>query len=107
MDFTNGNTIFLNEPVSAFIHAHNNIIVLKPKNVFLPKKPTNLRTINIFNHTGKLINVNSNSSKDFIFNSFLAPSGSPSVNIEDKRMITCVYIMNPTTLHGCWYMTIS
>ena len=93
-----------NEISACFIHNESNCIILRPNLVYLPKYPVHMRTINIYNHTGNLITINSNSKIDLMHSSYAAPQGSQLLTLEDKRMLKLTYILtNEFKKSGVWH----
>ena len=97
-------TIF-NQTHTGFIHNEENIIVITPTLLYLPQKPVDQRQIHIFNNSGKLISINSNSKSDLMFSSFAAPNGSETITLEDKRMLICLYVLlDNKKKTGIWHV---
>jgi hypothetical protein len=78
---------------------------MRPTLVYLPKFPINMRSINIYNSTGKLITINTNSKTDLMFSSYAAPNGSKDITLEDKRMLKLTYILTDEFKKtGIWHV---
>ena len=94
-----------NEKSTCFIHSQSECIILRPNLVYLPKYPVHMRQISIYNHTGNLITINSNSTTDLLYSSYAAPNGSKDITLEDKRMLKLTYILtNEFKKTGVWHL---
>jgi len=92
------------EKSTGFIHSQTDCIISRPTLVYLPKYPVHMRQINIYNHTGNLITINSNSTADLLYSSYAAPNGSKDITLEDKRMLKLTYILtNEFKKTGVWH----
>jgi hypothetical protein len=93
------------EKSTCFIHNQSDAIITRPNLVYLPKYPVHMRAINIYNHTGGLITINSNSKTDLMHSSYAAPQGSNIITLEDKRMLRLTYILtNEFKKTGVWHI---
>ena len=109
MDFTDKitNTIYFNTKNIVSIRNETNVVIMKPEKVNLPLRPLNQHKITLFNHTGKTILIDTNSSNDLMFSQMFAPMGAKTICLEDKRMIKFIYLTLPTnTKFGYWHITI-
>jgi nicotinamide riboside kinase len=80
---------------------------MKPEKVNLPLRPLNQHKITLFNHTGKTIIIDTNSTTDLMYSQIYAPRGEKTLFLEDKRMIKFIYLTLPNnTKFGHWYIMI-
>ena len=100
------NTSYFHGNQAAYVQNFDNIVLMKPKHIFLPIKPVNMRKITIFNYTGNIITIDSNYKTDLIHNSFYAPMGSKTITLENNRMAIFHFICDFTKASraGVWYM---
>jgi hypothetical protein len=96
-----------------YIEHQTNLVLVSPNRVFLPLRPQSEHKIRLINHTGKTIVIDTNSNKDLLYSQLYARYGKQSINLEDKRMIECVYIKLPASVNpanvkvGYWHISLS
>jgi hypothetical protein len=100
------NTAYFYGNQAGYVQNFDNIVVIRPKHIFLPIKPLNMRKITIFNHTGDIITIDSNFKNDLIYNSSYSPNGSKMITLENNRMVILTFVCDFTTAprNGTWYM---
>ena len=99
-------SIFFNQTSACFIQSNQHeCVIIKPTIINLPQHPPDLTKINIYNHTGQLIKINSNSKNDLMFSSFAAPAGSQIITLEPNRMLILNYILlDNKKKQGKWHV---
>ena len=101
------NTMYFYTQKITSIQNYTNIVIMKSEKVNLPLRPLNQHKITLFNHSGKTILIDTNSTTDLMYSQMFAPMGSKTIFLEDKRMIKFIYLTLPTnTKFGYWHITI-
>ena len=92
-----------------YIEKQTNLVMVSPNRAFLPLRPaTQHHAITIFNHTGKTMVIDTNSNKDLLYSQLYARNGKQTMNLENNRMIKCVYIRIPTNVKvGYWHISLA
>jgi hypothetical protein len=101
------NTMYFYTQKIASIQNYTNIVIMKSEKVNLPLRPLNQHKITLFNHSGKTILIDTNSTSDLMHSQMYAPRGEKTLFLEDKRMIKFIYLTLPNnTKFGFWHISI-
>jgi hypothetical protein len=92
------NTMYFYTQKITSIQNYTNIVIMKSEKVNLPLRPLNQHKITLFNHSGKTILIDTNSTTDLMYSQMYAPRGEKAIFLEDKFLAFTFYIF-PLKIH--------